>query len=37
VKNFLDEPGLEELLQLHPDRSALLFVKRRSRYCTARE
>jgi hypothetical protein len=27
VKDFLDEPGLEELPQLHFDRSASLFVK----------
>jgi hypothetical protein len=27
VKHFLDEPGLEELLQLHSDRPAPLFVK----------
>jgi hypothetical protein len=27
MKNFLDEPGLEELPQLHSDRPALLFVK----------
>jgi hypothetical protein len=27
VEHFLDEPGLEELPQLHPDRSASLFVK----------
>jgi hypothetical protein len=27
VKNFLDEPGLEEHPQLHSDRAASLFVK----------
>jgi hypothetical protein len=27
VEHLLDEPGLEELPQLHFDRSALLFVK----------
>jgi hypothetical protein len=27
VKNFLDEPGLEELPQLHSDRTASLFIK----------
>jgi hypothetical protein len=27
VEHFLDEPGLEELPQLHSDRSAPLFVK----------
>jgi hypothetical protein len=27
VKDFLNEFGLEELLQLHSDRLALLFVK----------
>jgi hypothetical protein len=27
VKLFLDEPGLEELPQLHSDRPASLFVK----------
>jgi hypothetical protein len=27
VKDFLDEPGLEELPQLHSDRSASLFIK----------
>jgi hypothetical protein len=27
VEHFLDEPGLEELLQLYSDRPASLFVK----------
>jgi hypothetical protein len=27
VKNFLDEPGLNELPQLHSDRLVSLFVK----------
>jgi hypothetical protein len=27
VEHFLDEPGLEELPQLHSDRSVPLFVK----------
>jgi hypothetical protein len=27
VERFLDEPGLEEIPQLHPDRSVPLFVK----------
>jgi hypothetical protein len=27
VKDFLDEPGLEELPQLHSDRSESLFIK----------
>jgi hypothetical protein len=27
VEHFLDEPGLEELAQLHSNRPALLFVK----------
>jgi hypothetical protein len=27
VKDFLDESGLEELLQLHSDRPASFFVK----------
>jgi hypothetical protein len=27
VKDFLDEPGLKELPQLHSNRSASLFVK----------
>jgi hypothetical protein len=37
VEHFFDEPGLEELLQLYFDRPVPLFVKGRSRCCTARE
>jgi hypothetical protein len=37
VEHFLDESGLEELLQLHSDRPTPLFVKAAQRCCTALE